>query len=122
MIQTYQALRLNILLLLIIMNLRVKYYMQGLKRGQLISKMFPISKKHNLTTNHATSATKGELKVQHDKKVKSEAFGLGHFLGKIDFEDDGFQNYLVFQPAYRYLKRFLMAIVFLHGKLKRCLM
>ena len=120
MIQTYQALRLNILLLLIIMNLRVKYYMQGLGRGQLIRKMFPISKKHDLTTNRATSGTKGELKVQHGKKVKPQAFGLSHFLGKNDFEDDGFQNYLVFQPANRYLKRLLMAIVFLHGKLKRC--
>ena len=36
------------------------------------------------------------------KKVKT--FDLSYFNGKSNFEEDGSQNYLVFQPMYRYLK------------------
>ena len=32
-------------------------------------------------------------------------FGLSYFIGKIHFEEDGRQNYLVFQPMYIYFKR-----------------
>ena len=37
------------------------------------------------------------------KKVKT--FDSSYFIGKSYFEKDGTQNYLVFQPMYRYLKR-----------------
>ena len=33
-----------------------------------------------------------------------KTFGSGYFIGKRHFEEDGTQNYLVFQPIYRYLK------------------
>ena len=36
---------------------------------------------------------------------KLETFGLVYFRGKSHFEEDGTQNYLVFQPMYRYFKR-----------------
>ena len=35
---------------------------------------------------------------------KSKSFDLGYFIGKRHFEEDGTQNYLVFQPVVRYLK------------------
>ena len=36
---------------------------------------------------------------------KSETFDSIYFQGKGHFEEDGTQNYLVFQPMYRYFKR-----------------
>ena len=36
------------------------------------------------------------------KKLKT--FDLGYFIGKSRFEEDGVQNYLVFQPILRYFK------------------
>ena len=35
---------------------------------------------------------------------KSKSFDLGYFIGKRHFEEDGTQNYLVFQPVVRYFK------------------
>ena len=37
------------------------------------------------------------------KKLKT--FDSSYFIGKIHFEQDGTQNYLVFQPMHRYFKR-----------------
>ena len=34
-----------------------------------------------------------------------KTFDLSYFKGKGHFEEDGAQNYLVFQPMYRYFKR-----------------
>ena len=36
---------------------------------------------------------------------KLETFDSIHFRGKSHFEEDGTQNYLLFQPMHRYLKR-----------------
>ena len=36
------------------------------------------------------------------KKLKT--FDSSYFIGKSHFEEDGAQNYLVFQPMYRYFK------------------
>ena len=36
------------------------------------------------------------------KKLKT--FDLSYFIGKSHFEEDGTQNYLLFQPMYRYFK------------------
>ena len=33
-----------------------------------------------------------------------KTFDSGYFIGKSHFEEDGTQNYLVFQPIYRYFK------------------
>ena len=35
---------------------------------------------------------------------KSKTFDSSYFIGKSHFEEDGTQNYLVFQPMYRYFK------------------
>ena len=34
------------------------------------------------------------------KKLKT--FGLGYFIGKSHFDEDGAQNYLIFQPILKY--------------------
>ena len=51
-----------------------------------------------------------EIKIQ--KKIKkSEAFDLSHFIGKSYFDDnDSKENYLIFQPAFRYFKIFSDAV------------
>ena len=36
---------------------------------------------------------------------KLKTLDSNHFVGKSHFEEDGTQNYLVFQPMYRYFKR-----------------
>ena len=42
--------------------------------------------------------------VQNELK-KLKPFHLSYFKDKGHFEEDGLQNYLVFQPMYRYFKR-----------------
>ena len=44
------------------------------------------------------------LLVENELK-KLEKFDAAYFRGKIFFEEDGTQNYLVFQPVYKYLKK-----------------
>ena len=43
------------------------------------------------------------LLVQNELK-KLKIFDLGYFIGKSHFEEDGTQNYLVFQPINKYFK------------------
>ena len=45
--------------------------------------------------------------VVENKLKKLKTFDLSHFKGKSHFEEDGTQNYLVFQPMYRYFKRII---------------
>ena len=44
------------------------------------------------------------LLVENELK-KQKTFDSSYFRNKSHFEDDGAQNYLVFQPMYRYFKR-----------------
>ena len=44
------------------------------------------------------------LLVENELK-KLQKFDAAYFRGKSHFEEDGTQNYLVFQPMYRYFKR-----------------
>ena len=39
-------------------------------------------------------------------------FDLNYFRGKRPFEDDRFQNCLVFQPPYRFFNKIIIAIMF----------
>ena len=55
----------------------------------------------------ATLATKAELEAKQDKISKLEAFDLSDFLGKSHFEEDGVQNYLLFQPMYKYFRKII---------------
>ena len=52
----------------------------------------------------ATLATKAESKAEQGKLIKLQAFDSNYFCGKSHFEGDDTQNYLVFQPMYRYFK------------------
>ena len=53
------------------------------------------------------------------KKLKT--FDLSYFIGKSNFEEDGAQNYLVFQPIFRHFKKLLIKSLFHHGNLKNYL-
>ena len=52
------------------------------------------------------------LLVGNDLK-KQKTFDLGYFRGKNYFEEDGTQNYLVFQPMYKYFKRIAVDYILL---------
>ena len=58
--------------------------------------------KVDLVKKVAIFTTKVELNIEQDKITKLQAFDSSYFLGKGHFGDDGTQNYLVFQPMYRY--------------------
>lgn len=49
-------------------------------------------------------AEKAELKKDQDWTVKVQAFYFSWFCGKTHLEDDGMENYLVFQPVYSLIK------------------
>ena len=51
-----------------------------------------------------TSNKSKHLLVENELK-KLKTFDLSHFIGNSHFEEDGAQNYLVFQPMYRYFER-----------------
>ena len=58
-----------------------------------------------------------------DKLDKLKTFDLSDFIGKSNFDEDGTQNYLVFQPMYRYFKLITNNHhLFYHGNLKDYLM
>ena len=50
-------------------------------------------------------ATKAELEAKIDKIAKLQAFDSSYFRDRNDFEDDATQNYLIFQPMYKYFKK-----------------
>ena len=54
--------------------------------------------------------------------MKLQAFDLSSFYGKSHFDYDDKQNYLVFQPVYRYFKKLLIAIIFQCGDQKDSVM
>ena len=56
---------------------------------------------NNIDLNKKVAA-KAELKAAQDKTTKLEAFDKSCFCGESHFEDNGIQNYLVFQPMNRY--------------------
>ena len=57
-----------------------------------------------LTKKITSNKTKHVLVEKELNKLKT--FDSGYFIGKSHFEEDGTQNYLVFQPIYRYFKVF----------------
>ena len=52
--------------------------------------------------NKKVAAIATKLKADQGKIPKLEAIDSGYFRGKSQFEDDGIQDYLVFQSLYRY--------------------
>ena len=56
----------------------------------------------SLDSKVAKNKTKNESIENELKNLKT--FDMGYFIGKSHFEEDGAQNYLVFQPIRRYFK------------------
>ena len=48
-----------------------------------------------------------QTKKKHDKIIKLQAFDSKCFRGNSNLEEDNTQNYLVFQPMYRYFKNII---------------
>ena len=68
----------------------------------VISKADFDSKLSNLNRKISTNKTKHLLVENELNKLKT--FHLSYFIDKSHFEEDGTQNYLVFQPIIRYFK------------------
>ena len=54
--------------------------------------------------NNKIAANKTKNDSIENKFKKLKTFNLGYFIGKSHFEEDGAQNYLVFQPIKDILK------------------
>ena len=54
--------------------------------------------------NRRNTSNKSKHFLVGDEFKKLNTFDLSYFIGKSHFEEDGAQNYLVFQPIYRYFK------------------
>ena len=54
--------------------------------------------------NRKSTANKSKHLLVENKLKKLKTFYLCYFIGKSHFEEDGTQNYLVFQPLNKYFK------------------
>ena len=54
--------------------------------------------------NKKISKSKADHLIVRKEINKIKNFDLSYFVGKNHFEEDGLQNYLVFQPMHKYLK------------------
>ena len=73
-----------------------------LAQANLITKTYFGAKLSNLNTKISQNKSKHLLVENELNKLKT--FDSSYFIGKIHFGEDGTQNYLVFQPMYRYFK------------------
>ena len=71
-------------------------------QANLITKTDFDTKLSSLNQNITKNKSKHSLIKNELDKLKT--FDLGYFIGKSHFEEDGIQNYLVFQPIVRYFK------------------
>ena len=74
-----------------------------LAQANLITKTDFDAKLSSLNRKITANNSKHLLVENELKKLKT--FDSSYFIGKSYFEEDGTQNYLVFQPRYRYFKR-----------------
>ena len=58
-----------------------------------------------LSLNRKITTNKSKHLLVENKLKKLKTFDSSYFIGKIHFEEYGTQNYLVFQPIYRYFKQ-----------------
>ena len=68
----------------------------------LITKTNLDSRLSNL--NRKITANKSKHLLVENEQNKLKTFDSSYFIGKSHFEEDGVQNYLLFQPIIRYLK------------------
>ena len=73
-----------------------------LSQANLVTKINFDNTVSSLDSKIAKNKTKNESIENELKKLKT--FDLGYVIGKSRFEEDGAQNYLVFQPIHRYFK------------------
>ena len=85
-----------------------------LAQADLIPKTDFDAKLSSLNRKIISNKSKHLLVENELKKLKT--FDSSYFIGKSHFEEDGTQNYLVFQPINRYFK--VIANIFYHGNLK----
>ena len=52
--------------------------------------------------NRKITSNKTKHLLIHNELKKLNTFGLSYFIGKSQFDEDGAQNYLVFQPILKY--------------------
>ena len=57
-----------------------------------------------LSLNRKITANKSKNLLVENELKKLKTFDSSYFIGKSHFEEDGTQNYLVFQPINRYFK------------------
>ena len=100
-------------------QLTAENFAARLAQANLITKTDFNAKLSSLNEKITSNKTK-HLLVENELK-KLERFDSIYFCGKSHFEDDGTQNYLVFQTVYRYFKT-IRIVIFYHGNLKDCLM
>ena len=55
--------------------------------------------------NRKNTSNKSKHLLDENELKKLKTFYSSYFISKSHFEEDGTQNYLVFQPMYRYFKR-----------------
>ena len=73
--------------------------------------------------NRKITSNKAKHLLTENELKKLKTFDSIYFRGKSHFEDDGAQNWLVFQPIKGILKQLvLMIVIFYHGILKDYLM
>ena len=74
-----------------------------LTQTNLITKTDFDAKIQSLSKRITSNKTKHLLVENELKKLKT--FDFSYFKGKVHFQEDGTQNYLVLQPMYKYFKR-----------------
>ena len=84
-------------------NIKEEDFNARLARANLVTNTGFDTKLVNLNKKLNSNKTKNLLVENEFKKLQS--LGLTYFRGKIYFEEDGTQNYLVFQSINRYFKR-----------------
>ena len=92
-------------------KLTADVFNERISQANLITKTNFDAKLSGLNRKITQNKTKHLLVGNKLNKLKT--FDSGYFIGKSHFEEDGTQNYLVFQP---------MSIYFNRGNLKDCLM
>ena len=71
--------------------------------------------------NRKITKNKTDNLIFKNELNRLKTFDSGYFNGKSHFEEDGTQNYLIFQPIYRYFKAFSFTSIlnmFQNGNLK----
>ena len=84
-------------------TLAVSVFNARLAQENLITKTDFDAKLWSLNRKITSNKSKHLLVENELKKLKT--FDSSYFRGKNYFEEDGAQNYLVFQPMYKYLKK-----------------